>query len=111
MNVITERSLILTVAKRWEETYSSGVYGSDKLDKLKLLNKMDVETATADDVAGIIGNRSWTRLTCDECKQDVSAVIEVGEEPDYESATAQLCFECISKASALAHNTSVSGER
>ncbi len=43
----------------------------------------------------------WTRLNCDDCGNDVDAVVEVGQEPDYESATAHICVECIAKASEL----------
>jgi hypothetical protein len=44
-------------------------------------------------------NDSWvTPGRCHECKQDSAVLVEVGEEPDYESSTARLCPKCISEA-------------
>lgn len=54
-----------------------------------------------DNVAAIdiaIGSVSWTRLKCDECDRDVLSVVQLGQEPDYESATANVCFDCIRRA-------------
>jgi len=51
-----------------------------------------------DDVDRVIGNASWTRLHCDGCGESVDAVITVGQEPDYESATASLCPKCMAEA-------------
>lgn len=39
---------------------------------------------------------------CDECQRYVKAVVQVGEELDYESYTARLCLDCVRKAYALA---------
>jgi hypothetical protein len=64
---------------------------------------------TQQQIKEVIGNGSWTRLKCDECGKEVQATIEVGQEPDYESATANLCIDCLRKAlekfeGALAHD-------
>lgn len=40
----------------------------------------------------------WTRLTCDDCGQDAEAVVQVGQEPDFESSTAALCRACAAMA-------------
>ena len=50
-----------------------------------------------DDVDRIIGNKSWTRNTCDECNADADTV-QVGQAPDYESRTADLCEACLRRA-------------
>lgn len=39
--------------------------------------------------------------TCDECGAVVDVAVQVGEEPNYESRTATLCFACVEKAMAL----------
>ena len=36
--------------------------------------------------------------TCNECGGEVEDLVEIGEEPDYESATAIVCKSCIEKA-------------
>ena len=114
MNLITQRMLIRAVAKRWRKQYEPFKYDaplfsernglSRDLTKRQIAEKLDAldpETATADDVANIIGNRSWTRLECHECGREVDAVVEVGEKPDYESATAKLCKDCAEKAASI----------
>ena len=63
------------------------------------LFKLDVETATSEQVDEIIGNRGWVRLSCDCCgATDIPTVVEVGDLPDYESATIQMCERCANKA-------------
>jgi hypothetical protein len=113
MKLITQRDLIRKVAERWHQQYDH--YPEDdrplfsvrngmrtQLNKREIASHLDMlnkETATADDVNTIIGNKSWTRLTCDECgSETITEVMEVGQEPDYESNTARLCLECIKKA-------------
>jgi hypothetical protein len=102
MKLITERSLIRTVVIRWEKVYGkhSVHMHSKKFQEIgKKLSTLDLETATVDDVAAIIGNNTWCENTkCNDCGEEVSTAIEVGEEPDYESATAYLCFSCLEKA-------------
>lgn len=107
MNVITQRDLIKKVASSWKSQYgpfpkqmACRIHGADKSTQqiYDALDALDVETATPEDVASIIGNKAWTRLTCNECQRDVEAVIQVGEAEDYESNTAMLCRECVEKA-------------
>ena len=89
MEIITKRSLILDVADRWKSQYPDGKDGIyEKLMDLKI-------SATEDDVALIIGNSSWTEINCDECGRSVDAAAQVGQEPDYESRTAIVCFPCL----------------
>ena len=103
MKLITQRQLIQGVAAKWRAQYKGSMDtrlfdGSSKGEIAEQLDALDRDKACAEDVAKIIGNNSWTRMTCDECKRDVDAVLRVGAEPDYESATAYLCFECVQKA-------------
>ena len=110
MELTTERDLIKGVAKRWFKTYEStmdsmpSLFGCNSKTKREIssqLQRLDKETATAQDVADIIGNCSWTRLTCDGCGDDVTALLSVGQPRDYESNTADLCEACVNKASAI----------
>lgn len=41
------------------------------------------------------------RLTCDACGCTPDALARVGQEPDYDSATAKLCAACLREALAL----------
>jgi predicted Fe-S protein YdhL (DUF1289 family) len=66
------------------------------------LDALDPETATVEDVALVMGNRSWAcQQPCDECGEYSWSCVELGEEPDYESCTATICEGCLRKALAL----------
>jgi hypothetical protein len=76
-------------------------YGADKRGRRvgAELMALDQEAATAAQVAEIIGNSSWAReLACSECGHETWGIVEIGEPPDYESATAYLCRDCLRAA-------------
>lgn len=104
MKIITQRTIIQGVANRWAEQYCGSEYrlrsGKSVVDVLNELRALDLNTATAQEVAAITGNDSWTRLPrCDECSSDmVSAIIVLGAIPDYDSHTAWVCKTCVEKA-------------
>ena len=116
MKLITTRGQIRTVAQRWREAYRAEVEGrkeSEYFDKAKAhrqLAALDPETATADQITAIIGNSSWTSLKCDDCDQSVGTVVQLGQEPDYESSTANVCTDCLRKAVALVDAETIGGE-
>ena len=100
MKLITQRDLIRGVADKWRKQYDPSSEAA-VINKWKQLDALDKDPASVDDVARIIGNKSWTRITCHECKNDVSEAVEVGEPPDYESNTAVICRSCMTKAVTL----------
>jgi len=102
MKVISIRSQILEVADRWRKQYPREKKGSKWYKIQQELDALDKTVATANDVEKIIGNNSWVGYSyCDECDECFNTVVELGEEPDYESATARICGECLKKAMAL----------
>lgn len=100
MIVITEKDLIKTVCERWKDTYGARWYNNPENRKhLEIYERLKrLKNPTSDEIAAIIGNRSWTTLQCDECEQDVLKVVELGQEPDFESRTVHLCQYCLQKA-------------
>ena len=93
MKVITKRTLIREIAKKWNAQFFYGPLEGDTTgDKLSAL---DVETASVEDIVQIIGTTVWTDLSCSECGKSVDLVIQVGEEPDWETQTAYLCEACV----------------
>lgn len=91
---------VLGVADRWKAQHCHG-------GKWTELRSGDSEAvyqrlialqrgATAKDVAEIVGNDSWVGERCDECLER-DAIVLVGQEPDYESATVYLCAECVNR--------------
>jgi len=109
MLVITERDLIRTVPQRWDEQYKGPNRTPDKVAISKRIRALDLESATAKDVEAAIGNDSWTELKCDECGKYVTWVVQVGEKPDYESNTANLCRECLAQVWALSEGSKSEG--
>jgi hypothetical protein len=107
MKIITERDLIRDVVKRWELQYPEEKVQQFKYPHLNFndicnsLKKLNLETCSAQDIENIIGNESWTRILCDGCGQNVTWVIQLGQDPDYESNTVHLCKECFKKAIGL----------
>lgn len=101
MNLLNERNQVRTVAEKWRRQYGSGSYGADDRGRNvgDELSQLDKETATAEQVAEIIGNKSWvSKVTCDECGVQTWDAVQIGEEPDYESATAEICADCLRAA-------------
>ncbi len=103
MKLITQRGLILDVVNCWRSNYPPGKpwVDADKDIIGKTLAALDLSTVTAEQVNAIIGNGSWTSIRCNECGECVAAAVQVGEPPDYESATASVCESCLRKAVAL----------
>jgi hypothetical protein len=60
---------------------------------------LDQDTATAADVAEIIGNSFWVHeRACDECGKETWEVVRLGEQPGYDSSTACVCRDCLRAA-------------
>ena len=107
MKHLNERTQIKDAIKNFVRTYGLGTYGADKRGRsiCKELLALDPETATASEIAEIIGNKHWVReRTCSECGKQTWDIVEIGEEPDYESATAEICLDCLKKAVNLIEN-------
>lgn len=104
MILISQRSQIASVAERWRQQY--GVADRwpefrDGVSTREIYNRLlaiDVETATPDGIADIIGNDSWIGVRCDECKNNVDPGLMLGDEPDVESHTIWICRTCLLKA-------------
>lgn len=92
------------VNERWWNQYFpfTGI-SADKEEVYIKLSVLDRESASPKDISGVIGNDSWTRMSCDECKREVDWLIQVGEKRDYESRTACLCKQCVAKVCAAIH--------
>ena len=101
MEKITRQKISDDVVKRWAVQYPlDGHYGNDaeKQDILKKLRALPKGTHP-DEIDAAIGNGSWTDLTCDDCgASTLDVVIQIGQEPDYESSTALVCRDCLEKA-------------
>jgi hypothetical protein len=101
MKALSERNQVRNVLSAWVKQYGTRTRQRPgaNFETLAKLEALDTETATAADVAAIIGNTTWVRpQTCDECRAVTWQAVQVGEEPDYESATAIICVHCLRAA-------------
>lgn len=107
MKLITERELIRLVLDFWCSQYPETT--GEKYETTKKLMDLNRETATSEEVNAIIGNRTWTEVSCDQCGKYTSLAVMVGQEPDVDSSTAVLCAKCLTDAYDLLQNYKVTG--
>jgi CxxC motif-containing protein (DUF1111 family) len=96
--LVTRRGLAATAHARWCEAYKRSAR-----DRFAVIGEAIAALGPCpnpDDVDAAIGNDSWTNPgACDGCHvRDGQPRVEVGELPDYESATARLCLTCAVEA-------------
>ena len=102
MRLITKEMRVKGVAERWKRNYlRDGKWYETYSGDTEIVYKKLLKATSEKEVNDIIGNKSWTELHCDDCKKEVDAVVQLGDEPDYESATANICFDCLEKAIGL----------
>lgn len=102
MKIKTRLTLAQEAPKKWAAQYShsSTRPGQKKITEQLAALELPIDP---DQVDAIIGNTSWTEVgRCSECEKRVDVVVEIGEEPDYESMTAWVCLPCLRAAVALA---------
>lgn len=104
MKLLTKAEVLSSVASSWKQQYCrpDGTWediskGSSEAIYKKLISLQQPETKESA-IDEIIGNKSWTRLVCNECESEVDAVVQLGEASDYESHTVNVCVACLYKA-------------
>lgn len=107
MKLRTRRQLVESVPDLWDNQYSK-YYGvqeahfgdpaikSDKLRAIDLSSLSDSEAT--DEIDRIIGNRSWTRMLCEECEGEVDALIRF---QDRGECCVDVCSDCLMRAVGL----------
>lgn len=98
MKKITRRDVIRRVVDSWENQYCHCKEGDWKLTVLDKLAELDLETVDRTVIDEIIGNDSWTKLSCNQCEKDVEELVHLGDEPDYDSITFYICKDCLQMA-------------
>lgn len=110
MKLITRQTQANEAANRWAAQYPDDLSTPDhqRLIGHRLL-ALSV-TPDPDEIDRIIGNKTWTETPiCDECDMRSAVIVQVGEPPNCESATANLCTGCILKAMQLARTATPEG--
>jgi hypothetical protein len=99
--ILTKRDFILSAAERWEMLHSEKQKTKRELDTLTALRRMNLATATEDDVARVVGHRGLTGLVCDVCHGEIEAALV------YEDRNAEphsFCQDCLAHAAKLFGN-------
>ena len=103
MKLLTKRQLILGIVEAWEQQYPLAAQKLHPWTRkiLKSLKHLDLAATTAEDIAGLTGNYSWTDIVCNECGLYIEAAVYFGEDLGFDSVTAVVCFDCLRKALTL----------
>jgi hypothetical protein len=94
VRLVNNKSKVKYAVSNWARQYSDASYGADKQEITKALKALNQPTAS--DIESIIGNESWTKLSCDECSSYVENAVHFGE---YESHT--ICYDCVKAAARM----------
>ena len=107
MKIITRKLKAQSAAQDWHNTYAkdnwrwygskSFVTGMSKKEAYEALVALG-RTPSPEDVNKVVGSTAWTNCLCNECGELVEQMVQLGQEPDYDSATANICFVCLDKA-------------
>ena len=104
MILITKQDLAKTAKDRWKaQYYENGEWYTYRGDKREITYNNLVALGgnpSSDDVNKVIGNNSWTNITCSECKESVDAAVELGE-TGYDTEYVYACKECLTKSLGL----------
>lgn len=99
MDLITKSDILKGLPDHYKHQYRTNFVFFDGQSSDYILSLLKAEKPLTEQRAiEILGGTSWTSLKCDECNREVQAVVQLGQEPDYESATACICVDCLSEA-------------
>ncbi len=97
MKVVYKADVVKAAPVRWRDQYARYENYSEKHLITKKLMALEWPF-TSEQVNEIIGNTSWTAMTCDECGNDFPSLVRIGAEPDYDARWQDLCKSCLQKA-------------
>lgn len=100
---ITRQSLASEAVAGWSEQFEREILGGGRATTIHAALVALGPAPDPDAVDAAIGNGAWTRVpSCDGCgRKGLPVVVQVGEEPEYESSTVDLCGDCLRAALAL----------
>ena len=102
MKFISERDMIREAIRQFIGTYGPKTDLHTKFKKKwDMVASLDPLTCTGDELREAIGTDSWGKETCHECQQEVTSIFQVGEEPNHEEGSANLCPSCVDVLIAL----------
>lgn len=93
--IITKAQVVADVPDTWARQYDTRVFRVSEEQK-EITSKLRglPKGFTAGQVEEIIGNKSWTRILCEECEEEVEALAEFRSGERF----VHVCEVCIRKA-------------
>jgi hypothetical protein len=91
MTTITRKTYIASVPDRWREQYGP----MSTYDKLEIQRRLDSTPPSKKAYDKIIGNSSWTRLTCDACGNEVKIAVFIDARASDEYGMSVFCKKCL----------------
>lgn len=105
MQLITIKSQIMSIFKRWNDYCKRVPEDLNKKDIGEKLYKLNLDTVTPEEIAAIIGNSSWAcPQKCDECNELSDTIISFGDWSNYDANAAYICPDCLKAAFNLMEN-------
>ena len=111
MKIVTVRDELRAVPAQWYNQYDHTIdfilkhpedrsHDAEKLAIYRRLLALDWDTATAPDVAAVIGNNTWAKdtLICNNCGRECKTIARHEYEDDYGPAAVDFCLNCLQEA-------------
>jgi hypothetical protein len=98
IKIIHAKDLWPDVPMRWKGTYGRYEPGSHHHNITLQLEALSPEDLTGEKIEAIIGNTSWTRISCDICGEEKDTLLHIGDCPGYDQRWVDMCRTCLDKA-------------
>ena len=104
MRTITKADLLRSALAHWRDGAASGSQPLAELwAAIAAADHRDAESVRAAlEAANIPQARGFDRNWCDECERDCAVLVQLGEAPGHDTATARICPDCLRAALKLA---------
>ncbi len=104
MRIKTKQELVMSTPKRWTKQYE----GTDNFKHAKITETLNkTKPNTEKEVIDIIGNVSWTRLSCSACGSDEEIAIEFIKGIIHEQDAIVICEDCLKNALSMINSVKV----
>ena len=104
MRTITKTDLLRSALAHWRDGAERGSRPLAELwAAIAAADHRDAESVRAAlEVANFPHARGFDRNYCDECGDDCAVLVQLGEAPGHDTATARICPDCLRDALAMA---------
>jgi hypothetical protein len=101
MKVVDREALAREWHRGWIECWREQKGATSVREIGEKFAQVPVGEVTAALLTSIAGHSGWTRTECHDCGAVDVNVVEMGQPPDYDSCTANICELCLRRALAL----------